>query len=182
MDFHGDHKPRAQATQVKPSARLDSICPWPSFSDSGTHGRHPTRRYRHREPTARRRGDQELPPGPGWQPEPGLRPQHHATSFQNERFGSSSHPQQNGRLTRPQDIDAPLHIAAQRKINGYRQQSEHFFSPCHSVHFNLHGEFLRLLFLQAHRETEAHFTATGSHCNATNRTRSGLSALYSSNR
>jgi len=78
-----------------------------------------------------------------------------------QRLGSSSHPQQNGRLTHPQDIDAPLHIAAQRKINGYRQQSEHFFSPCHSVHFNLHGEFLRLLFLQAHRETEAHFAATG---------------------
>jgi hypothetical protein len=25
----------------------------------------------------------------------------------------------------------------------------------------MHGEFLRLLFLQAHRETEAHFNATG---------------------
>ncbi len=25
----------------------------------------------------------------------------------------------------------------------------------------MHGEFLRLLFLQAHRETEAHFIATG---------------------
>jgi hypothetical protein len=25
----------------------------------------------------------------------------------------------------------------------------------------MHGEFLRLLFLQTHRETEAHFTATG---------------------
>ena len=25
----------------------------------------------------------------------------------------------------------------------------------------MHGEFLRLLFLQAHRETEAHFTAVG---------------------
>jgi hypothetical protein len=25
----------------------------------------------------------------------------------------------------------------------------------------MHGEFLRLLFLQAHWETEAHFTATG---------------------
>jgi hypothetical protein len=38
-----------------------------------------------------------------------------------ERFGSSSHPQ-NRRLTHPQDIDAPLHIAAQRKINSCRQQ------------------------------------------------------------
>ena len=25
----------------------------------------------------------------------------------------------------------------------------------------MHGEFLRLLFLQAHRETESHFTAAG---------------------
>jgi hypothetical protein len=25
----------------------------------------------------------------------------------------------------------------------------------------MHGDFLRLLFLQAHRETEAHFTGTG---------------------
>jgi hypothetical protein len=25
----------------------------------------------------------------------------------------------------------------------------------------MHGEFLRLLFLQAHRETKAHFTAAG---------------------
>jgi len=26
----------------------------------------------------------------------------------------------------------------------------------------MHGDFLRTLFLQAHRETEAHFTATGT--------------------
>jgi hypothetical protein len=31
-----------------------------------------------------------------------------------ERHGSSSHPLQNGHLTHPQDMDAPLHIAAQR--------------------------------------------------------------------
>jgi hypothetical protein len=35
-------------------------------------------------------------------------------------------------------------------------------------------EFLRLLLLQAHRETEAHF-------NATNRTRSGTNARHSTN-
>jgi hypothetical protein len=38
-----------------------------------------------------------------------------------QRLGSSSHPQQNGRLTHPQDIDAPLHIAAERKISSHRQ-------------------------------------------------------------
>ena len=30
-----------------------------------------------------------------------------------------------------------------------------------STSTRIHGEFLRLLFLQAHRETEAHFTAAG---------------------
>jgi hypothetical protein len=39
-----------------------------------------------------------------------------------EGFGGSSHPQHNGRLKRPQDNDAPLHIAAERKINSFSQQ------------------------------------------------------------
>jgi hypothetical protein len=78
----------------------------------------------------------------------------------------SSHPLQNGRLTSPQDIDAPLHTAAQRKINSCRQQYAHnqnisFLPAIVSTSTRMHGEFLRLLFLQAHRETEAHFTATG---------------------
>ena len=43
-------------------------------------------------------------------------------SIAHDRFGSSSHVQQNGCLSHPQDIDAPLRIAAQRKIAAYRQQ------------------------------------------------------------
>ena len=71
-----------------------------------------------------------------------------------------------GHLTHPQDIDAPLHIAAQRKTNTYRQeyaqnQNISFLPAITSTSTRMHGEFLRLLFLQAHRETEAHFTATG---------------------
>jgi len=38
-------------------------------------------------------------------------------SITHNRYSSCSHPLQNGRLTHPQDIDAPLHISAQRKIN-----------------------------------------------------------------
>ena len=73
---------------------------------------------------------------------------------------------QNGRLTHPQDIEAPLHVAAQRKINCYRQQyadnqNISFLPAITSTSTRMHGEFLRLFFLQAHRETEAHFTATG---------------------
>jgi hypothetical protein len=43
-------------------------------------------------------------------------------SMTHDRFGSSSHVQQNGLLSYPQDLDAPLRLAAQRNINGYRQQ------------------------------------------------------------
>jgi hypothetical protein len=83
-----------------------------------------------------------------------------------DRYGSSSHVQQNGLLSHTQDLDAPLRLAAQRKIDGYRQQ----YADNHNISFlpdimststRVHGEFLSLMFLQAHRETEAHFTATG---------------------
>ena len=48
-----------------------------------------------------------------------------------DRFGSSSQPQQNGCLSHPQDLDAPLRIAAQRKINGYRQD----YADKHNISF-----------------------------------------------
>ena len=87
-------------------------------------------------------------------------------SIAHDRFGSSSHVQQNGLLTHPQDIDGPLHVAAQRKIAAYQQQyadnqNISFLPAIVSTSTRMHGEFLRLLFLQAHRETEAHFIATG---------------------
>ena len=64
------------------------------------------------------------------------------------------------------DLDAPLRLAAQRKINNYRQQyadnqNISFLPAIVSTSTRMHGEFLCLLFLQAQRETEAHFTAVG---------------------
>jgi len=44
-------------------------------------------------------------------------------SIAHDRFVSSSHVQQNGLLTHPQDLDGPLRVAAQRKINAYRQSA-----------------------------------------------------------
>ena len=87
-------------------------------------------------------------------------------SIAHDRFGSSSHVQQNGCLSHPQDLEAPLRIAAQRKIAAYQQQyadnqNISFLPAIVSTSTRMHGEFLRLLFLQAHRETEAHFTAAG---------------------
>jgi hypothetical protein len=66
----------------------------------------------------------------------------------------------------PSAIDAPLRIAAQRKIAAYQQQyadnqNISFLPAIVSTSTRIHGEFLRLLFLQAHRETEAHFTDIG---------------------
>ena len=57
-------------------------------------------------------------------------------------------------------------VAAQRKINAYKQQyvdnqNISFLPVIVSTSCRMHGEFLRLLFLQAHRETEANFTANG---------------------
>ena len=87
-------------------------------------------------------------------------------SMTHDRFGSSSHVKQNVLLSHPQDLDAPLRLAAQRKIKGYMHQYADnqnitFLPVIVSTSTRMHGEFLRLLFLQAHRQTEAQFTATG---------------------
>ena len=57
-------------------------------------------------------------------------------------------------------------VAAQRKIAAYHQQyadnqNISFLPAIVSTSTRMHGEFLCLLFLQAHRETEAHFTVIG---------------------
>ena len=88
-------------------------------------------------------------------------------SIAHDRFGSSSHVQQNGCLSHPQDLDAPLRIAAQRKIAAYQQQYADnqkisFLPAIVSTSTRMHVEFLCLLFLQAYRETETHFTARHS--------------------
>ena len=107
-------------------------------------------------------------------------------SMTHDRFGSSSHVEQIGMLSHLKDLDAPLRLAAQRKINGYRQQyadnqNISFLPAIMSTSTRMHGEFLRLLFLQAHRETRPRRTSLPLEChrNATNRTRSVSSARHS---
>jgi hypothetical protein len=87
-------------------------------------------------------------------------------SITHDRICSSCHVQQNGLLLHPQDLDAPLGLAALRKMNNYRQQyadnqNTSFLPSIMTTSSRMHGEFLRLLFLQAHRETTAHFNTTG---------------------
>ena len=63
-------------------------------------------------------------------------------------------------------LDKKTNCISQRKINTHRQQyadnqNISLLPAIVSTSTRMHGEFLRLLFLQAHRKTEAHFTAAG---------------------
>jgi len=87
-------------------------------------------------------------------------------SFTHDRIGSRCHVQQNGSLSHTQDLDAPLRIAEKPKLTRYSQQyadnqNISFLPAIMTKSSRMHGEFLRLLFLQAHRETTAHLHATG---------------------
>ncbi len=85
-----------------------------------------------------------------------------------ERVGRSSDPSINGHLRYPNDLDGTLNEDAPDKIRQYR--SDYNNRPSNAIFFmidipstsgSLHGEFMRLLFLQAHRETERFFAASG---------------------
>jgi hypothetical protein len=68
----------------------------------------------------------------------------------------------------PNDIDRSLNEAAADKIRKYR--ADYNNNPPHAISFmpaiastsgRLHSDFVRLLFLQAHRETDRFFAASG---------------------
>ncbi len=84
-----------------------------------------------------------------------------------DRFGSSSDPTLNGRL-HYNDIDKSLNEAPNDKIRKYHVDYNN--NPPNSVVFipamagtngRLHSDFIRLLFLQAHRETYRFFAVSG---------------------
>jgi hypothetical protein len=85
-----------------------------------------------------------------------------------ERWGSSTDPTLNGDLHYPNDLDKPLNETAADKIRKYL--TDHNNNPPNAISFmpamsstsgRLHSEFVRLLFLQAHRETDRFFAASG---------------------
>ncbi len=84
-----------------------------------------------------------------------------------DRFGSSSDPTLNGKL-HYNDIDKSLNEDANDKIRKYR--ADYNNNPPNTVAFmpgiagtngRLHSDFIRLLFLQAHRETDRFFAVSG---------------------
>ncbi len=87
-----------------------------------------------------------------------------------ERRGSSSDPSINGHLHYPNDLDRPLNETADDKIRQYRVDSNNLNRTSNTISFipvigstsgRIHSEFVRLLFLQAHRETDRFFAASG---------------------
>jgi hypothetical protein len=85
-----------------------------------------------------------------------------------DRMGSSADPSLNGHLKHPNNLDQSLNDAAADKIRKYRTDYNNrppsvvsFMTPIASTSDRLHSEFVRLLFLQAHRETDRFFAASG---------------------
>jgi hypothetical protein len=85
-----------------------------------------------------------------------------------DRVGSSSDPTLNGHLKYPNNLDQSLNDAAADKIRKYRADYNNrppsavsFMPAIASTSGRLHSEFVRLLFLQAHREPDRFFAASG---------------------
>jgi hypothetical protein len=93
---------------------------------------------------------------------------HNKQPRHNDRFGSSSDPSLNGHLHYPNDIDKSLNETVSDEIRKYH--SDYNNNPPNTVSFipvtpstsgRLHSEFIRLLFLQTHRETDLFFEVSG---------------------
>ena len=85
-----------------------------------------------------------------------------------DRFGSNSDPNLNGKLHYPTDIDRSLNESAVDKIRKYHADYNNnppndisFMPAIASTSGRLHSEFIRILFLQDHRETDRFFASSG---------------------
>ena len=85
-----------------------------------------------------------------------------------DRVGSSADPTLNGHLKYPNNLDQSLNDTATDKIRKYRADYNNrppsavsFMSAIASTIGRLHSEFVRLLFLQTHRETDRFFASSG---------------------
>ncbi len=81
---------------------------------------------------------------------------------------SSADPALNGHLRYPNNLDQSLNDTAVVKLCKYR--TDYNFNPTRGVGFmpaiastsgRLHSEYIRILFLQVHRETERFFAVSG---------------------
>ena len=85
-----------------------------------------------------------------------------------DRVGSSPDPTLNGHLRYPNNLDQSLNDTAADKKRKYRSDYNNnlpsvvsFMPDIASTSGRLHSEFIRLLFLQSHLETDRFFTDSG---------------------
>ncbi len=85
-----------------------------------------------------------------------------------DRMGSSSDPSLNGHLKYPNNLHQSLNDTVADKIRKYRADYNNrppsavsFMPVIDSTSGRLHSEFVRILFLQTHRETDHFFAASG---------------------
>jgi hypothetical protein len=85
-----------------------------------------------------------------------------------DRVDNSVDPTLNGHLKYPYNLDQSLNDATTEKIRKYRADYNNrppsavsFMPVITSTSGRLHSEFVRLLFLQDHRETDRFFAASG---------------------
>jgi hypothetical protein len=85
-----------------------------------------------------------------------------------DRVGSRTDPTLNGHLKYPNNFDQSLNDTAADKVRKYRADYNNrppsvvsFMTDIASTSDRLHSDFVRLLFLQAHRETDRFFAASG---------------------
>ena len=83
-----------------------------------------------------------------------------------ERFGDTDDPHKMHRLKHPANINKPIQEAAKEKVAKYQSDyaNDHrisFMPAAFSTSGRIEGEFLRLLFYHAHRESEEFFRLTG---------------------
>ncbi len=93
-----------------------------------------------------------------------------------DRVGISTDPTVNGHLRYPNNLDQSLNDAAAEKIRKYRTDYNNnppttvsFIPVIASTSVRSHIEFIRLLFLQTHRETDRFFASSGVQLAQTNR-------------
>jgi hypothetical protein len=85
-----------------------------------------------------------------------------------DRVGSSTDPTLNGHLRYPNNLDQSLNDTTADKIRKYRADYNNrppsavsFMPAIASTSWRLHSEFVRLLFLEDHRETDRFFAPSG---------------------
>jgi hypothetical protein len=142
MDFHRDHTSTCTAHSGVTKAHDWMVGVLGPLFRSRTHFPHAARRTGKRRPTARRRGNSELPASCSW----------------------TSASRKSSKTTNSLSFPTPLAATRNESSHNHDTPPKRVFKNNYLVHDSTKYKCTAnvcVLFLQAHRETEAHFNATG---------------------